>query len=324
MTKFEQLLRALAACLFLLAAPLAQADAGYPDRTVRLVVPWPAGGVTDTFARLIAEELRKELGQAVVVESIGGGAGIIGSSQVARARADGYTLLFVSNAHTVNAVTRPKLPFDTVDDFQPLMLVASSPNMLVVSAGSDIATLKDYLARARAKPGSVSFGASNGTSSHFAGEQFASMAGIQTLSVPYGVTSQVATAVLSGEVASAWISANTALPLIKAGRMRALGIASETRSPLAPDVPTFREQGFEQMLNDSWFGILGPAKMPPAVVKRLDEALAAATSRPEIRERMAELGFTALGLRLNDFTDRMRQEIKVFSVIARERGISVN
>lgn len=320
----RRIVRWATACLSLFISFALHAQVDYPNRPIRLIVPWPAGGVTDALARVLAEEMRKQLAQPVVVENKGGGAGITGSLSVSMARSDGYTLLFVSNTHTINVASRPKLPFDTQADFQPLMLLASSPMMLVVNSSSEIKSLKNYVHGAVRAPESVSFGAANGTSAHFAGEQFASIARIKTTAVPYGVTSQVATAVLAGEVSSAWMTVNTALPLITAGKLRALGIASKQRSSLAPEVLTFGEQGFSGMINESWFGVLGPSKMPPVVVSRLDGALTRLIAQPDIRMKLTEFGFSPVGLRLGDFAERISSEIQEFSVIARERGINLN
>ncbi len=308
-----------------IAAGMAFAQAAYPVKPIRLVVPFGAGGTTDALARLVANELQTELGQPLVVENLAGGSGIIGTSAVARALPDGYTLLFTTNVHTINPALRKNLPFDPVKGFVPVMLVASSPNMLVVSSASPIKTLGEYLAAAKARPDEISYSSSGiGTSTHIAAEQLSAATGTKYIHAPYNVSSQVIQSVLAGTVASSWTSAPSAMPFIKSGRLRALAMATDDRSMFAPDVPTFAEQGVKGMRSESWFGIMAPAATPAPVLGRISAALAKSVNRPEIKDKMLTLGAVFVGTESVRFSDRIREEIGLYTRLASDANIKID
>ncbi|MBI2316159.1 MAG: tripartite tricarboxylate transporter substrate binding protein [Betaproteobacteria bacterium] len=223
-----------------LAAGGVPAQGPYPSKPIRVVVSFGPGGVTDILARLLAPEIQKNLGQPVVVENVAGATAIIGTSAVARAVPDGHTLLFTSNAHTINPALRKQLPFDTVKDFTPITLLAASPNMLIVRADSPIKSVADYIAAAKAKPGEITYAFSGiGTSLHIAGAQFAQITGTKYNPIPYKTSAESIGAVASGQTDSSWSAVNAALPFIKGGKVRALAVASEKRTSFAPEIPTF-------------------------------------------------------------------------------------
>jgi tripartite-type tricarboxylate transporter receptor subunit TctC len=311
------------ACALWVGAVAAQTS--YPTKPVRLIVPFGAGGTTDALARLVAHELQVELEQAVVVENMAGGSGIIGTAAVARAAPDGYTLAFTTNVHTINPALRNNLPFDPLKSFAPVMLVASSPNMLVVASSASTKTLQQYLAAAKAKPGQISYSSSGiGTSTHIAAEQLSAATGTQFIHAPYNVSSQVIQSVLAGTVASSWTSAPSAMPFIKNGRLVPLAMATDTRSPFAPDVPTFAELGIPGMRSESWFGILAPAGTPAPVLQRLSLALDKRVNRSEVKERMLGLGAVFVGTDAARFSERIRDEIQLYTQLARSSGIKID
>ncbi|MBL8384303.1 MAG: tripartite tricarboxylate transporter substrate binding protein [Burkholderiales bacterium] len=323
MNRRRDLLRAAAAGTVLTVLPRAvPAQAAYPSRPIRVIVPFGPGGVTDVLARLLSAEIAKDFGQPVVVENMPGGTGIIGSGAVAKAAPDGHTILFTSNAHTINPALRKQMPFDSVRDFTPLVLLAASPNMLVVRADSPIRSVADYIAAAKARPGEINFATSGvGTSLHIAGEQFAQITGTRYNHVPYAASNQSVQAVLGGHVVSSWSAINSALPFVKAGRMRALAVASERRSDFAPDVPTFAELGVKGMKSETWLAALGPAGLPAPVAAKLAAALQALIVRPDIRQKILGLGAEPVGTELEKFRAQIREEIELYTGIARAGDI---
>lgn len=301
---------------------LARAQGAWPTRPIRVVVPFGPGGVTDVLARLLGPELSKEFGQPVVVENLAGGTAIIGTQAVARAPADGHTLLVTSNAHTINPALRRQMPFDSVKDFTPLVLLAASPNMLVVRADSPIASVADYIAAGRAKPGEVNYATSGvGTSLHIAGEQFSQITGAKFNHVPFAASNQSVQAVLGGHVVSSWSAINSALPFVRAGRMRALAVASEARSGFAPEVPTFAELGIKGMKSETWLGALGPAGLPAPVAAKLAAVLQTLIARADVRQKILGLGAEPVGVELEKFRARIAEEIEFYTGIARAGDI---
>jgi len=298
--------------------------ANYPDRFVRLITPFGAGGVTDAVARLVARYLQSDLGQSVIVENTPGGSGIIGTQAVARAKPDGYSLLFTTNVHVINPALRHKLPFDPVKDFTPIVRVASAPLMLVVSASSPLRTVADYIAAAKRKPDTVTFGSSGvGTSPHLAGEQFAQATKTSYVHVPYNVSSAVTQALVAGQLDSSWSGVLSAMPFIKSGKLRALGIASDRRSKFAPDVPTLAELGVPGVNIDTWFGLLGPAHLPPAVVDKLSAAVLKAMSAAEFQDGLEKLGAEPAAANPAEFARIVSTELSSYAQLVAARNIKV-
>jgi tripartite-type tricarboxylate transporter receptor subunit TctC len=298
---------------------LAQA---YPSRPIRVIVPFGPGGVTDVLARLLSAEIAKDFGQPVVVENMPGGTGLIGTGAVAKAVPDGHTILFTSNAHTINPALRKQMPFDSVKDFTPLVLLAAAPNMLVVRSDSAIRSVAEYIAAAKAKPGEINYATSGvGTSLHIAGEQFSQITGAKFNHVPYAASNQSVQAVLGGHVVSSWSAVNAALPFVKAGRMRPLAVASEKRTEFAPDVPTFAEVGIKGMKSETWLAALGPAGLPAPVAAKLAAELQMLIARADVKQKILGLGAEPVGVELEAFRAQIRDEIEMYTKIARAGDI---
>ena len=263
----------LAGLAGLLATAAAQGAEAYPDKPVTLVVPTAAAGGTDTIARLVADALGKSLKQPFVVDNRPGANGILGTEQVARAAPDGYRLLFTyAAAMVVNPSLYRKLPYDPVKDFAPVAGLGKGGQIMVVNPASNVKSVADFIALAKKEPGKLSFG-SGSSSSRMAGELLQQMADIKLLHVPYKSNTLAVTDLLGGQIDMMITDTATGLPQVKGGKLRALGMSSASRSPLAPDVPTIAEAGVKGYEMGYWFAAYAPAKTPPAVVKRLNELL---------------------------------------------------
>jgi tripartite-type tricarboxylate transporter receptor subunit TctC len=300
----------------------ALAQSAYPDKPIKFIVPFGPGGVTDVLARLLAAEMQKDWGQPVIVVNMAGATGTIGSAAVAKAAPDGHTLLITANVHTINPAMRKDMPFDTLRDFTPIALLTTAPNMLVVRADSPIRSVADYIAAAVAKPGEISYATAGvGTAPHIAGEQFSQITGTRYNLIPYSSSNQSIQSVLAGDTVSSWSAVNAALPLIKAGRIRALAVASDTRSVFAPEVPTFAELGVKGMRSELWLGALAPANLPLPLASKLSEEFVRLIRRADIRERILGLGSEPLGIGMDRFGEQIREEIKMYIDVVRTAGI---
>lgn len=304
-------------------APLAHAQATFPSKPVRIVVGFTAGGSTDVLARLLADELRKDWPQPVVVENKVGAGGVLAADMVAKSAPDGHTLFVQSATHSaIAALKEPTLPFKSVDDFTWITLAASAPNVLVVRADSPLKQLPAYIAAAKAKPGELTYATSAvGGALHFAGETFAYLAGLKLNHIPYKGANEVVASVLSGTVQSSWSAANAAFPLVTAGKLHAVAVASEKRFTLLPDTPTFEELGVKGMKSDTWVGVMGPAKMPAAVVAAIDSKLQAILARPDVKEKILKIGAETATLGPEKFAAMAKKEIDLLTDIAKKAGI---
>jgi tripartite-type tricarboxylate transporter receptor subunit TctC len=309
--------------LFLLCAGgCALAQNTYPAKPIKFIVPFGPGGVTDVLARLLAVEIQKDWGQPVVVLNMAGATGTIGSAAVAKAAPDGYTLLITANVHTINPAMRKEMPFDTLKDFTPITLLTTAPNMLVVRADSPIKSVADYVAAALAKPGEITYATAGvGTAPHIAGEQFSQITGTRYNLIPYSSSIQSIQSVVAGDTVSSWSAVNAALPLIKAGRIRALAVASDARSVFAPEVPTFAELGVKGMRSELWLGALAPANLPAPIAAKLSEKFVQLIHRTDMKERILSLGSEPLGIGMDKFGDQIREEIRMYIDVVRTAGI---
>ena len=280
-------LSALLALLFLAAGP---ARAEYPERPVRLVVPFPPGGPTDIFARLIAQGLTTKLGQQVVVENKGGAGGNVGSEAVAKAKPDGYTLLFgTAGTHGINVSLYKHLEYDPVKDFEAIALVGIVPQVLL-AASDQPDTVQGLIAKLKAEPGEYSYGsAGNGTTNHLSGELFKKLAGVDVTHVPYRGTGPAMQDLLARRLAYLFGSFGPAAEYIKSGQMRALAVCSARRSAVAPDVPTMAEAGVPNFESATWNVVVAPAGTPRAVVERLNRAVNEVVKAPDMAERLRAL-----------------------------------
>lgn len=278
----------------------AYAQDAWPTRPVNYVVPFAAGGTTDVLGRLIGQRLSQMIGQPVVVENRAGAGGNIGSDYVAKAAPDGYTVVGGTiSSHAINVSLYPKMPYDPIRNFQPVALIGTLPNLLVVNANSPWKNAQDVIAAARAKPGTVSFGsAGNGTSQHLAGELFANMAGIKLLHVPFKGSSPAVQALLGNQVDVLFENSVAAMPMIQSGKFRALATTAAKRSRELPDVPTVAEaggpklQGYEIV---SWQAVFAPAGTPAPIVNRLATDIGKIIQEPDMRARLAALGIEPSG-----------------------------
>jgi tripartite-type tricarboxylate transporter receptor subunit TctC len=284
-------LAALAAAAFAAAAPAAHAQA-WPAKPVRIVVPYPPGGPTDIVARVVGQRLSERLKQPFVVENRAGAGGNIGAEAAAKSPADGYTLLLGTTAHAINPSLFPALGYDIRKDFVPVALLTSIPLVLVVPAASSAATVADVVAMAKAKGGGLAYASSgNGQSTHLAAEMFASMAGAPMTHVPYKGSAPALTDLAGGQVALMFDTMLSAMPQVKAGRLRAIAVTSAQRAPSAPDVPTVAEAGgLAGYEATAWNGLFAPAGTPPEVTALLARTVAEVLAEPETRQRFATDG----------------------------------
>uniref|UniRef100_C5CPB2 ABC transporter substrate-binding protein n=1 Tax=Variovorax paradoxus (strain S110) TaxID=543728 RepID=C5CPB2_VARPS len=287
---------ALAACAALLgAAPAAQAQGPFPSKPLMLVVPFPPGGPTDAMARTLAAEMKDRLGQPMIVENRAGAGGNIGADYVARAEADGHTLLFgTSGPLAINASLYRKISYDPVKSFAPVIQVGYLPNILVVNPALPVKDVKELVAYAKANPGKLSYASSgNGASSHLAGVLFNSVAGTDLQHIPYKGTGPALNDLLGNQVSMTFTDILTALPYVRAGKLRALGVATLARSQALPEVPTIAEQGYKGYDVSVFFGIVAPTGTPADRVARLNQAFAEVLNSPKVKQMFAAQGLEA-------------------------------
>lgn len=295
---------------------------GYPNKTVKIVAPVQPGGGVDLTARTVAEQLTKSMGQSFIVENVSGGGGVIAAQNVARAAPDGYTLMlgYVATHGTVPAVR--KVPYDAVKDFTPVAMVVGTPNVLVVGGGVPATDMKSLIAYAKANK--VSYGSSGqGSLTHLAMEQFRTVAGFDAVHAAYRGIGPAITDVLGGQTQMMMPGLAAALPHIKAGKMKPIAITGLKRHPLLPDTPTFEELGFKGFDGVQWYAIVGPAKMPPEVVKRLNDEINKALATPELRQRLAGEALDPMPMTPEQFGAYMQADIARWSKLAKERNISL-
>jgi len=280
-----------------LAAPLlALADGPYPDKPIRFVVPYPPGGGTDVVARIVQQRLQAALGQPIVIDNRGGAGGSLGTDIVAKAAPDGYTVLFTLSSHTINPAIFPKLPFDTIKDFEPVGLVASLPQLLASNMTVPVRNVADVVAQAKAAPDKFSFASvGNGSPGHLAGELMVLRTGAPMAHIPYRGGGPAVTDVIGGQVPLLWVSIPAAAAQVKAGKLRALAVSTTKRSPAFPDVPTMQEAGVADFEVDSWYAMLVPAKTPRPIIDRLNKALNTVLAEPAIRAQLIDQGADAVG-----------------------------
>ena len=269
----------------------------YPDRPIKIVIPYGPGGGTDNLVRMLVPALTKSLGQTVVVENRPGAATVIGTELVAKAEPDGYTLLASDSAFVINpSLFKDKLPFDTLKDFTGVTMMATAPVLLVTHPSVPAKSLAELLAAAKAKPGSLNYASGgNGTSTHLAAELMKLAAGVDITHIPYKGTGPAMNDLLGGQVNMQFAGISTAKQHVEAGKLRAMALTGEKRNPAMPDVPTFSEVGVKGVDADSYWGVYAPAGTPPEIVKTLNEHFVKALKSPEIAKRTAELGYLPMG-----------------------------
>ncbi|MDM0085454.1 tripartite tricarboxylate transporter substrate binding protein [Variovorax sp. J31P179] len=316
-------MRLLAAFTMALAGANAVAQSPYPAQPVKMTVGFAPGSATDVLARVVAQGLANRLGQPVIVDNKSGAGGSLAAEAVAKSKADGYTLLFVSSAIAVNPAVYPRLTFDVSADLTPISLVGRAPIVLLVNQSVQAKNLSEFIAYARAKPGTLNFGSSGqGGAAHMATELFSMTAGLKLTHVPYRGNSQAITALLAGDVDLMMDTLINALPQLKSPKIRPLAITGDARSPLAPDVPTFREMGLPAFDARVLFGVMGPAHMPKAVVDRLNKELAATLKSKDVAKRLSEAGGLTLdGGSPEEFQSTLRKELAMWKKVAAEAKV---
>jgi tripartite-type tricarboxylate transporter receptor subunit TctC len=302
------------------AAPvLAQ---NYPTRPIRLVVASSPGGASDLLGRTLAQKVGEDLGQQVVVDNRGGASGVIGTDIVAKAVPDGYTLLIIQPSLTINPSMIRKLPYDAVKDFTPVSLVVDAAQIMTVNPSVPAKSAKELIALARAKPGTLMFGSPGvGTSPHLTAELFKLQAGVDMPQVLFKGSGPAYVSLISGEVQAAFSTVLSAMPHVKSGKIRALGVTTKKRVSIFPDLPTIAESALPEFETSQWFGILGPARMPPAIVKQLQAALTRATSSPEVKERLVAQGVEVVNSTPEGFAAVIRRELVQWAKVIKAAGI---
>ncbi len=301
------LFRVALAAVFLAAASAGSAE--FPDRPVRMIVGFGAGGGSDLIARLIAKDLPALWGQSVPVENRPGADGAIAAAAIASGPADGYNLAVITNGHTISPAQR-SVPYDPVESFAPVILVASTPNFLVVHPSLPVHSVKQLIALAKAKPGALSFGSSGtGTSAYFASEMFRQMAGLDMVHVPYKGSAPAAIGLLSGEVQMMFGALSTIHAHIKAGRLRVLAISSPQRWPQEPSVPTVAESGLKGFQAASWYGILAHAKTPPDIVRKINADIVKVVNAPALSQSLKSQGFDIIANTPEEFKEVIKADL---------------
>ncbi|MBV6304154.1 tripartite tricarboxylate transporter substrate binding protein [Candidimonas humi] len=318
------MVRAAACAVFSVACVSAPAAAAYPDRPVKLTVPYPAGGTADLLGRILAQRLSQAWGQPVIVENKSGAGGAIGVETVAKSRPDGYNLVLgVTGALTIAPHLR-KLPYDPVKDLAPISLVGSAPNLLAVTPSLPVKSVPELIAYAKAHPGKVSFSSAGvGTSVHIASELFAHMAGIKILHVPYKGDAPSVQALLTGDVSMTIGNLPVLKPYVKSGQIRALAVSSAARTAAAPGVPAIAETlpGYQVT---TWFGLFAPAGTSEAVLQKIQAGVATALQSPDVKAQLERLGIDAVGSTPAELANYVAAESKRFGEVIRSAGIHVN
>lgn len=314
----------LIAGLILSAFATAVSAQSYPDKPIRLVVGFAAGGPNDTQARLIGNKLTESIGQQVIVENRAGASGIIAGGYVAKSAPDGYTLMLISAGHTINPNFHNKLPYHPIEDFAPITQISSSPFVLVVHPSLPARSVSGLIKLAKSQPGELNYGsAGNGSSLQIATELFNSMAGIKMVHVPYKGGAPATTELIAGHVQVMINNVVSSLPAARAGKLRALAVTSAKRSPAAPELPTVNETlpGYEV---DAWYGIVAPRATPPAIVSTLRSEFVKAINHPDVRKRLATLGLEPVGGTPQAFESLLRSELAKWAKVVKEAGIRTN
>jgi tripartite-type tricarboxylate transporter receptor subunit TctC len=303
----------------------AQAQEAWPNKPVRLVVPFAPGGSTDVIARMMAQKLGEIWGQTVVVDNRAGAGGNLGADIVAKSPADGYTLLFGTGSITINPQLYKKMPFDTKKDLVPITNVASGPMLVVVPDDSPLTSVKQLIARAKEKPGSVNFGSAGvGSQVHLAGENFANAAGVDIVHVPYKGEAPAYTDLIAHQTQMMVGNFAAASALLGKGRLRALAVTSKQRMPSMPNVPTVSESGLPGFENTGWFGLLGPAGTPAPILAKIHADVVKALASTEIKARLYVQGMTPVGNTPVEFVKAMEAESQHWATVVRNRKLTAN
>lgn len=321
----RKILGVLAVSLSLIAFSQASHSQAYPQKPIRWIVPWPAGGGADIIARLMSTKLGEVLGQPVIVDNRAGAAGNIGAQTGAQAAPDGYTIVFAySGTHSINPHLYKKMPFRE-EDFSPVVLLTLAPQVLAVNSTISATNVKELIAAAKARPGGISYASSgNGSINHLAAELFARMADIQLLHVPYKGGGPASAALLSGEVNMIFGEPGTVVGQIRQGRVRALAVSSPKRSASFPELPTISEAGLPGYDVTSWNGVLVPAGTPPQIVGRLNQAFNRVLAMPEVRQAILDRGYEPVGGTPTQFGQHIHSELLKWGPVVKRIGLQID
>jgi tripartite-type tricarboxylate transporter receptor subunit TctC len=304
-----------------LSSGVASAQSPFPTKPVHIFVPYAAGGGVDVLARTLGDVVSRQWGQTVVVENRPGAGGLVASQALVASPPDGYTLIVVASGHATNPFLYPKIPYDTFKDFAPISLLASSPNILLVRADSPFKTLGDMIAAARAKPGSLSFAhAGTGTSTHLAGELLKNLAKIDLNAIPYKGGAPAINDLLGGQIPMSFNNGPESVGQLEAGTLRALAVTTASRASFLPNVPSMAETvpGYD---TEVWWGLLGPAGMPPDLVEKLSHDFVAALNTDSVKERLTKLGASSIGSSPQQFDAKIRADYKKWGPIIEAAGM---
>jgi tripartite-type tricarboxylate transporter receptor subunit TctC len=323
-SKATVVLSALAAFALLSALSNDDAFAAYPDRIVKIVVPFAPGGGTDVIARTLAQEMAKDLGASVIIENKPGAGTIIGTQAVATSEPDGYTLLMGTFANAVNPSLNPKLPYDPHRDFAPVALIARSFNIVVVNPNSPIKSIADLIAAAKAEPDKLSYGTfGTGTSAHLAGELFKNMAKVNLTTVPYKGAAPAITDLIGSQIQLMFTTVASAASLIAGGQLRALAVTSAERSPAFPDLPTVAEAGLPGYAAESWYGLFAPAKTPADIIARLNKSAALAVQSEAFKRLSVNEGLVMVARPPEELDRYLRGEEDRWRKVIQDAGIRI-
>ncbi|PXW99525.1 tripartite-type tricarboxylate transporter receptor subunit TctC [Sphaerotilus hippei] len=318
-------LRSLVAALALSVSSLPLWAQSYPERAVKLLVPYAPGGSADIVARLIADEWGRSLGKPVFIENKAGAGGNLGVDAVAKSIPDGHTIGLQTVSLAINPALTPRMPYDTLKDLAPIGMVATSQHVLVVHDRLPVSNLKELLAHARSKPGKLTYGSAGGGSTlHMSAELFKAVGGLAMLHIPYRGGGQALTDTLAGQVDMSFPVLSAAAGHVQAGKVRALGVTGSKRSPLMPDVPTIAEAGLPGYAFETWFMVFAPAQVPKPVLDKLNSSLNAVLQSPAIKERMAREGFDATSSTPAQARVRLESEMPRWARLVKERGITAD
>jgi tripartite-type tricarboxylate transporter receptor subunit TctC len=299
------------------------ANAAYPDKPIILIVPFAPGGANDAVARIVANELTKSLRQSVVIDNRPGAGGMVGTEMVANAKPDGYTLLLISAAHAINSSIYAKLRYDAVNSFAPVSQLTNASYVLVVNKDLPVTSVSELVALAKAQPGALFYASSGkGGAPHLAGALFANMANLDIVHVPYKGGGPALLDLMRGDVTMYFASLSSAMPHLRANKIRALGVTTSVRAPALPNTPTMSEAGLRGYELAGWYGLVAPAKTPKAIVAQLNEALAKVLENPQVRTQLLEQGEQPFGSKAEDFAKFIKAEVDKYANITRSAKIT--
>jgi tripartite-type tricarboxylate transporter receptor subunit TctC len=321
-------MQAFLKCLFaalVVMAPAAAVAQGFPNKPIKLIVPFPPGGPNDIIARVVGQKMSEILGQPVLIDNRGGAGGVLGTDAVAKASPDGYTIAITSaGALAISTSMQQKLPYDSLKDLKPVTLVATVPELLVVATSVPAKSMSELIALAKAKPGQLNFASSGpGSMPHLAGELLKISAKINIVHVPYRGAAPAVNDLLGQQVQMVFLDLPVLLPQVKTGKLRPIAVGSKTRVPTLPDVPTTAEVGLPEVRAENWYGMVAPAATPPDVVAKLNKAAVEAMKDHAVQEKLSSQGATLVGDTPDAFAAFIRSEIDKWSGVAKAAGIKI-